>query len=263
MNRGRIVVLMYHALYANERELADIDTADRPYAVSVAEFKAQLDVLRQAGIALLDPASLTRQVPASGGTVLTFDDGHGSNHRHALPELLSRNARAAFFATSDFIGRRRGFCNWAELREMAQAGMTIGSHGCTHRFFDDLDEDQAYAEFADAKAAIEQHVGVAVDQMSFPGGRHTHAQLALGRQAGYRLLHTSAIGSHPARPFQTGAAPARVAVKGGMPLARVLALASAKPGVMLPAQVLAAAKRSARRALGNRLYHALYERVAG
>lgn len=260
---SRVVLLMYHALYANEREYADIDAADRPYAVSMAEFTAQLDALSAAGLPLIDPRELTRGVSADGGVVLTFDDGHASNHHHGLPELMKRDARAVFFATSDFIEHRRGFCSWRQLREMADAGMTIGSHGRTHRFFDDLDEAAARAEFLDSKTAIEQHTGHAVDQLSFPGGRYAAGQLQLGRQLGYRLLHTSAVGSHPARPVAPGAALARVAVKGGLPLARFMALAQARASVMLPAQTVAAAKHGVRRMLGNRLYHALYERVAG
>jgi peptidoglycan/xylan/chitin deacetylase (PgdA/CDA1 family) len=260
---NRVVLLMYHALHANEREYAEIDAADRPYAVSTAEFAAQLDALDAAGLPLIDPRELTRGVPSGGGVVLTFDDGHASNHHHALPELMKRKARAVFFATSDFIGRRRGFCSWGQLREMADAGMTIGSHGRTHRFFDDLDEAAARAEFLDSKTAIEQRTGHPVDQLSFPGGRYAPAQLQLGRALGYKLLHTSAIGSHPARPLAAGAVLARVAVKGGLPLPRFMALAQARPSVMLPAQAVAAAKQGARRVLGNRLYHALYERVAG
>jgi peptidoglycan/xylan/chitin deacetylase (PgdA/CDA1 family) len=263
MSSGRIVVLMYHGLYADDRELAEIDAADRPYAVSLAQFKQQLDALSAAGIPLVDPRQLTLRVPERGGVVLSFDDGHGSNHSHALPELLSRQARAVFFATSDFIERRRGFCTWRQLREMADAGMTIGSHGRTHRFFDDMADDEARAEFIDSRRAIEQHVGHAVDQISFPGGRHTRAQLQLGHDAGYKLLHTSTVGSHAARPFLPGAALARVAIKGGLPLQRFMDLAMAKPAVMLPAQAKAAAKQGVRRVLGNRLYHALYERVAG
>lgn len=262
-DRGRVVVLMYHGLYADEQELAGIDAADRPYAVSVAEFKAQLDALQALGVALIDPEALGRQVPRNGGVVLTFDDGHGSNHRHALPELLSRGARAVFFATTDFIGRRPGFCSWQQLSEMADAGMTIGSHGRTHRFFDDLSDAEAQAEFADSKAAIEQHIGRAIDQISFPGGRYARHQRALARQAGYALLHTSALGSHAPRPFEPGATLARVAIKSGMPLDRFVALATARPRVMLRAQAIASAKQAVRRTLGNRLYHALYERVAG
>lgn len=260
---SRVVVLMYHALYADEREFAAIDAADRPYAVSVAEFKTQLDALARAAVPLIDPCLLTTAVPPEGGVVLSFDDGHGSNHAHALPELLRREARAVFFATSDFIGRRPGFCTWAQLREMAEAGMTIGSHGRTHRFFEDLDDAAARAEFLDSKATIEQHTGQAVDQLSFPGGRYARHQLQIAREAGYRLLHTSVVGAHPARPVAAGGTLARVAVKGGMPLQRFMAFAQARPSVMLRAQAVAGAKRGAQRLLGNRLYHALYERVAG
>lgn len=260
---GRIVTLMYHNIYQDDREFSDIDAADRPYAVSLADFRRQLDGLERAGLCVIDPRDLSQKVPADGGVVLTFDDGHGSNHRHAWPELQRRGFAAAFFATTDFIDKRSGFCNWLQLREMAEAGMTIGSHGCTHYFFDGLSESEARAEFSGSRSLIEQNVGCRVDQISFPGGRHTSRQLAWGREAGYRLLHTSNIGSHAARPFVVGATVCRLAVKAGTKLDYVISAARAEPSTLWPAQIAAAAKQSLRRAVGNRLYHALYERLAG
>ena len=198
--KGRVVVLMYHGLYDGERERADIDPADRPYAVSIQDFRAQLDAVARAGLAVIDPRDLTRSVPAQGGVVLTFDDGHASNHHHALPELQARGIAAVFFATSDFIARRRGFCAWPQLREMANAGMTIGSHGRTHRFFDDMSETEARAEYTDSKAAIEQHIGSSVNQISFPGGRFKSRQVPRrfdGRSSWRRATRRRTSGTRP------------------------------------------------------------------
>lgn len=259
----RVVVLMYHALYANERERADIDAADRPYAASIDEFIAHLDAIESAGLPLLDPAELPRGAPPSGGVVLSFDDGHASAHRHAMPELLKRGARAVFFVTSDFVGKRRGFCGAGQLREMATSGMTIGAHGRTHRFIDALSEDEARSELAWSRSALEQDVGAQVEQMSFPGGRHGSAHLRWGREAGYSLMYTSVVGSHAPRDFVPGAALRRVAIKGGWPISRLTAMARADTGPMLRAQLAAGVKQSVRRAVGNKLYHAVYERLAG
>ena len=259
---SRCALLMYHSLFANEREFQAIDPSDRPYAVSTQCFEEQLRAMRRAGLRVIDPAQLqTDAAMAGGGVVLTFDDGHASNHHHALAILRRQDANAIFFVTSDFIGKRPGFCSWAQVREIAEQGMTIGSHGRTHRFLDDLADDDASAELADSKIAIENAIGRRVDQVSFPGGRFRAHQLALWRAQGYRMFHSSRVGAAAARPVREGDILPRLAVRRDTALHEVLAMARADPSWLLRAAALAAAKHLLRRAAGNRLYHHLYERL--
>ncbi|MDI1446964.1 polysaccharide deacetylase family protein [Polyangium sp. 6x1] len=260
---SRLVVLMYHALYEGDRELVAIDPSDRPYAISVAAFEQQLDILSRKGLPVADPAVLPRGLDKDDRIVLTFDDGHASSYRHALPRLLRRGLRAAFFVTSDFIGQRAGFCGWSEVREMAERGMSIGSHGRTHRFLDDLPEEEARAELRDSKATIEEHVGHAVEQLSFPGGRFRQRDVEAGILEGYRVFHSSRIGAHRAGRLPEGVVLCRIAVRPGTSAGEFEALASASPGWLLWARARGGAKTAVRRALGNGLYHAIYERLAG
>jgi peptidoglycan/xylan/chitin deacetylase (PgdA/CDA1 family) len=160
-----LVILMYHALYANERELQDITPEDRPYAVSTQRFAEQLQAMRDAGLPFIDPARLGEPQAQEGGVLLSFDDGHASNCTHALPALARHDARAVFFITSDFVERRPGFCSWTQLREMAEAGMTLGSHGRSHRFLNDLGDTEAVAELRDSRDALQDRLGQAVDQV--------------------------------------------------------------------------------------------------
>jgi peptidoglycan/xylan/chitin deacetylase (PgdA/CDA1 family) len=189
-----LVILMYHALYANERELQDITPEDRPYAVSTQRFAEQLQAMRDAGLPFVDPARLGEPQARDGGVLLSFDDGHASNCTHALPALARHDARAVFFITSDFVERRPGFCSWTQLREMADAGMTLGSHGRSHRFLNDLGDTEAVAELRDSRDALQDRLGRVVDQVSFPGGRYRAELLPAWRQLGYRWFHSSEIG---------------------------------------------------------------------
>ena len=68
-----LVILMYHALYANERELQDITPEDRPYAVSTQRFAEQLQAMRDAGLPFVDPARLGEPQVRDGGVLLSFD----------------------------------------------------------------------------------------------------------------------------------------------------------------------------------------------
>ena len=257
---NRCSLLMYHGLYANEQEYQAIDAADRPYAVSTQRFTEQLQAMQQAGLNIIDPAQLDSPAMSNGGVVLTFDDGHASNHQHALPILQQLGMKAVFFVTSDFMERRRGFCSWAQLREMAEQGMTIGSHGRTHRFLDDLSDAEAVAELADSKQAIELGIGRAIDQVSFPGGRFKPRQIALWQSLGYRAFHSSRVAAAPARPIQPHDVLPRLAIRRDTSLADVLAMARADGRWLIRATALASAKQLVRRVAGNRLYHHLYER---
>ncbi len=62
---------------------------------------------------------------------LTFDDGNASDLTMAMPALLKRGMRAAFFVCAGRIGRP-GYLDAAHLLELSRAGMTIGSHGWDH-----------------------------------------------------------------------------------------------------------------------------------
>lgn len=259
---SRVVVLMYHALYRGEHEYADIGHAERPYAVSVETFERQLDFLAVAGIPVLDPARLPGDVPAGGGVLLTFDDGHGSNYRHAMPLINKRGLRAAFFVTTDFIGSRHGFCTWHEIRELADSGMLVGSHGKTHRFFDDLSASEAETEFRRSKDIIENSIAHRVSQISFPGGRFRPRHIALGQRLGFDLFHSSKVGSHPTHPIRQGAVLCRIPVRHDTPDERFHSYVLANAATLFREQFVSEAKRNLRRVIGNRIYHYLYESLA-
>ena len=58
----------------------------------------------------------------------------------ALP-LLAEQLTATFFVSPALIGRP-GYLGWAGVRELAQAGMTIGAHGLDHTLLSRLSDDQ-------------------------------------------------------------------------------------------------------------------------
>jgi peptidoglycan/xylan/chitin deacetylase (PgdA/CDA1 family) len=62
---------------------------------------------------------------------LTFDDGNSSDHSIVAPALLKRGMTATFFVCAGRIGKR-GYLGKAQLRSLAEAGMSIGSHGWDH-----------------------------------------------------------------------------------------------------------------------------------
>jgi peptidoglycan/xylan/chitin deacetylase (PgdA/CDA1 family) len=260
-----LVVLMYHALYASDAELQSIDAEDRPYAVSTGDFAAHLEAIRASSAEVIgyDPSQLGAGRTGRARVLITFDDGHRSNHDHALPLLLRFDMRALFFVTSDFIGRRPGFCSWAQLRAVREAGMAVESHGATHRFLDAMSAEQAYEEFERSKRIIEAEVGHEVTAVSFPGGRFSSTSLAAGRTAGIRHFFCSRPGVNAQERIRAGSLPLRRFAVRRQTGADIIA-DIARRRTLTVGRIIAksAAKEALRRALGNRLYHWAYRRGA-
>lgn len=260
----RLSILMYHALYTNAVQQQAIDPADRPYAVSVDRFARQLDLLLAAQIPVVCPKRIEQTAePLPGGVLLTFDDGHASNAELALPLLQARGMRALFFITTDFIGRRPGFCTWDQVRALARQGMTVGGHGQTHRFLGDLPSGALRAELEQSHARLEQELQIPIQQMSFPGGRYDARCLQLARAAGYSVLHGSAVGALPAGGTLPAQPLPRLAIRAGTTDRAFLDFARGAPLSLLRGQALSQVKTCARQIIGNQRYHRLYALIRG
>ncbi len=261
----RLSILMYHGLYATEAQRQAIDPIDRPYAVHADTFARQLDALAHAGIPVAHPRDLEAPgAPLPGGVLLTFDDGHASNADIALPLLRQRGLAALFFVTSDFIGKRPGFCTWDQVRALARGGMTVGGHGQTHSFLSDLPDPELRRELQQSHDRIAEELQAPVRQMSFPGGRFDARCLQIAHAVGFSVLHGSEIGTLAAQRAAPGHHPLpRLAIRTTTSDAAFLDFARAAPGRMLRAQTVAQAKTWTKRLIGNARYHRLYARLKG
>src|SRR5687768_1699714 len=62
---------------------------------------------------------------------ISFDDGNASDVEIGLPALLERGLTADFFVLAGRLGAA-GSLDEAAVKELAAAGMTIGTHGMRH-----------------------------------------------------------------------------------------------------------------------------------
>lgn len=87
----------------------------------------------------------------------------------------------------------------AQIREMQQAGITIGAHTQTHSNMTLLSAEQARAEIAGSRERLENVLGVPVRDFAYPntGGRYPHCNesvAAIIRELGFRSAVTSRPG---------------------------------------------------------------------
>lgn len=199
---GRLLALMYHGIHETR---ADRGRFDPRYSLTPGQFAAQMQTLRQLHLAgwlpVAGEALVAPEAPAGGHMVLvTFDDGDASNLEQALPILQESGLTAVFFITRNFVGQR-GMISRAGVRELAEAGMVIGSHGLSHEFLNTLSPTTLAIELASSRDYLQQLTGRPVSLLSLPGGRGGPREIEAAHAAGYR----SVLGSRPGNNLATPA----------------------------------------------------------
>lgn len=194
------IMLMYHAV------TTDPGTPAWPWAVSIQQFREQLDFLVAEGYATPTMGELV-SVPAKRWTgrtaVITFDDGYADNLA-ACEELRQRGMRASWFIVSGSVGKSpqwpadgrpaQRLLNSAELRRMLDSGMEIGSHTVNHVRLTEVDDARLAQELADSRNALEDMLGNAVRSFAYPYGAWDPRCAGAVKQAGYTGACTTRTG---------------------------------------------------------------------
>jgi peptidoglycan/xylan/chitin deacetylase (PgdA/CDA1 family) len=162
-------VLAYHEV---------MPKSDYAYCIPCEQFNQQLQLLNQC-----DEAGFPSHV--------TFDDGERSEKEIAGPFLAEHGIKATYFVTPGLIGTAHKFLGWGELKELQAAGHSVQSHGWSHRFLTACDEGELDYELRMSRHALEDRLGVAVEEISIPGGRWDTRVLRACADAGYRRVYVS------------------------------------------------------------------------
>lgn len=129
----------------------------------------------------------------AGAPQVTFDDGHISNYRYALPLLERHRVPAIFFVTPSLSSAKAEYyMTWAQLREIVSLGHEVQSHGWSHCLLTHCSKLELREELVRSKQTLEDKLGVAVVAISMPGGRWNRRVLEVCAYAGYRRVYVSA-----------------------------------------------------------------------
>jgi peptidoglycan/xylan/chitin deacetylase (PgdA/CDA1 family) len=162
----------------------------RALAQTPEVFDAQMGYLAKSGYRVISFSDLEAHLTTGASLpakpiIISFDDGWSDQFEYAFPILKKYGFTATFFVFTNPIGTR-GFLTWAELKEIADAGMTIGSHTRSHPFLTKItDPAKLWREIDGSKQTIEQHLGVSVREFAYPFGQYDPAIIALVEKAGY------------------------------------------------------------------------------
>jgi peptidoglycan/xylan/chitin deacetylase (PgdA/CDA1 family) len=222
---ARVRVLTYHRFG---------HAAYDPFCVGPEVFQAQMRYLAESGLAIslaeLDAFLAGRKELPRGAVLVTVDDGLRSVYTEMLPVLRQYAIPAVAYVSPGLIRDRAGataacgptaagpeeYLTWDELARLAAGGVTIGSHGWTHRSLGQMTPPEAREEADRSRRAIQERLGCWVTSFAYPFGTRADFSPATARaliEAGYTTAFTSQHGA-----ITTGADPIalpRIKVEGG------------------------------------------------
>jgi peptidoglycan/xylan/chitin deacetylase (PgdA/CDA1 family) len=179
-----------------------------PFCVTARDFAAQMCWLAEHRLAVsiedVERFVCSETSLPPGAVLVTIDDGCRSTLTHALPILIEHGIAAVAYVTAGGVGGARPsthseeLLSWRELGRLAEGGVTIGSHGLTHRSLGRMTLDEARVEATRSRELLEQRLGCPVTTFAYPYGTradYSDATHALLREAGYRTAFTSQHGS--------------------------------------------------------------------
>jgi peptidoglycan/xylan/chitin deacetylase (PgdA/CDA1 family) len=207
----RIPVLLYHRFLSRAAyDSGAVVTEERTYVAFDDDFAAEMQYLRDAGYTAIDLDEfadlLDRKRPfPKKPIVITIDDGFRSVYRFAYPVLLRLGMKAVFFVTPDKTSHNfREFSDTDEpatddeIATMSRHGVSIQSHGQTHRHLTDLDDATVRWELVESKRVLAERFGRPVDHLAIPSGAYSRRIRRIVGTTGYRVVFASRKGTNHA-----------------------------------------------------------------
>jgi peptidoglycan/xylan/chitin deacetylase (PgdA/CDA1 family) len=192
-----VPVLLYH------RVVPQLPQRD-PFGncVTTTTFESHLRWLARRGYRAITVSELTRAALLNRGqrglrVAITFDDGYEDNLLYAAPLLRRYGFSATVFVVTNTIGSVNSFdagrgvdptpmLTAEQVLALAESGIEIGSHGCTHPpSLPDLSDAELLFELQRSKEIVEAIVNRPVRSFSYPHSRVDVRVQAAVEAAGY------------------------------------------------------------------------------
>lgn len=124
---------------------------------------------------------------------ITIDDAWMTVYTEAWPRLRKAGLPFTLFVVTDETDRGGGdYMSWPQIRELADAGVTIGSQGATHPHMPRLTREQIAQDLDKGKSRIEKELGRSPELLAWPYGETSATAIAVAARMGF----TAAFGQH-------------------------------------------------------------------
>ncbi|RBW49878.1 polysaccharide deacetylase family protein [Marinobacter sp. F3R11] len=176
--RADLVVLQYHHIS---------DATPPSTSTSVSLFQAQLDMIRELDINVVDLTTATERIfsgkqPTGQYVAITFDDAYESVYKQAANILRERSLPYTIFVDTAAVGSP-GYMTWEQLRELEERdGAGIANHSAGHGHLvkkpDETETDWKHRitqSLDTAQATLEKQIETSLPLFAYPYGEFDEA----------------------------------------------------------------------------------------
>jgi len=185
--------------YHDVEEFASSEILSSHY-VKFSQIEEDLQVASDAGLELVKRCEDYLSLCAEGNelhrdkVLLTFDDGYDSQVETLCKLGREKGVGAVVFVVVGSVGKR-GYASWSALRDLANEGYGIQSHGYSHSVLTSLDWGSLKDEMKRSREALQEQTGQVVWGLALPQGFYNTRVLLAASEEGYRVCFTSRYGT--------------------------------------------------------------------
>ena len=188
IQRATVPVLCYHQL--REWTSSDSQYARTNLICPPSHFRAHLDALADASWTTISPDQylahlITGATLPAKPAMLSFDDASAGQATEGLPQLVKRGMTGTFFIMTVVLGKPR-WMSYRDIRRLADAGMTVGSHTWDHHAVGDLAGRDWKIQLEQTRATLRKASGQAVHHFAYPYGSVSAKAYPHLKEAGYK-----------------------------------------------------------------------------
>lgn len=180
--RYTVPILMYHRFGSKESSLF----------VSPQNFARQMKYLKNKNYNVLSLDKLVEGIKNNRKfghktVVITIDDGYKDNYVYACPILKEYDFPATIFIIANFVGNKKDFMTWDEIRAMSKDNISFGGHTKNEVYLPSIKKKEIlWDETAGCKELIESKINKPVDYFCYPTGGFTEEVKRVLKKAGYK-----------------------------------------------------------------------------
>jgi peptidoglycan/xylan/chitin deacetylase (PgdA/CDA1 family)/energy-converting hydrogenase Eha subunit A len=197
---ARVPILMYHYVSS---PAPTAERLRRDLSVEPLEFERQMRWLKDNGFTTISLGQLHDHLSTGAPlppkpVVLTFDDGHIEHYATVYPLLKSLGMTGTFFIVADyatFSYTNPTYLSWQQAREMADGGMSIESHGRSHRDLRNRSFQFLVWEVLGSIEQIEAYTGQRPRFFCYPVGHYDDAIIRMLKSVDMRAAVTTEHGA--------------------------------------------------------------------
>lgn len=186
---GSAVVVMYHRF--NETKFPSTN-------IRLEQFEAHLKELSNSKYTVMALPKIMAALKAGRKlpprtVAITIDDAFASVYREAWPRLRAAKLPFTLFVATNQVSHGAAeYMTWDQVRELANAGVTIGNHSVNHAHLADQGRARIRAELDKSNGQFVKELGVKPTLHAYPYGEASAMVIEEVRKTGF----TAAFGQH-------------------------------------------------------------------